>query len=238
MVTHTRVCSERLMISSQAFESKRASNLRSLDMDRNRSTITAPGLVFLILSFGAVPQLCSAAHESAPTPPPARITQMSLAPGGRRVVHPLSSEGIILIALRDSVIAVKGDWVSLRRGEFKQVQGPNDAKIASASKTPAHLLLVNIRTGDQPLTIEVNKLEGRQSQEDASERNRTLLIALFPLCLLSQRDIAMDENEVSWRPKKPPPVVMRAGQTRWLRAGTYHLENCRDQATEFVTIEW
>jgi len=190
----------------------------------------------LLLSVGSRLQSERRTHSSSSSL--AEFTEVRIAPGAPLILHPVPQQRIILIALEDADILFDKVRLTLRRGESRQVQGFEGAIVSAASGTAAYLLLVHVRSGHQPLTIQVNSLQKEETLEDASQRNRTLVVALSPLCLLYQRNVAAEEDQVRWLPEKPRTIRMQEGQTRWLRAGIFRLKSCQTQAFQFITVEW
>ena len=111
----------------------------------------------------------------------AQVTSIILSPGNFRAVHPLSSEGVVLIALQDCVALINGNGATFRRGEPQQIQGSQYLMVSAQSGISCRFLLVNIQTAHQRLTVDSHILSRKQSLEDASDRNETLLVALSPL---------------------------------------------------------
>lgn len=194
-----------------------------------------PLRLLLLLSCLGSDHCFAARTQRAHAKEPAAVYEVRIPQRMSQIVHPVSHAGIILVALKDCVIRINGDKAILSRGQFRQIPGSKDTVITAESEDSAPLVVVNVKTEQQELTVEAQRLAPSQSLEDASDRNLTLTVAVSSVCL---RDVVNLGDESAWRPSPPVVLRIRAGQTRWLGAGTHHLRNCGSQDAEFVTLEW
>jgi hypothetical protein len=142
----------------------------------------------------------------------------------------------VIVALTDCSVVIDGKMIVLKGGEFTEELGEVSLKLAPAGDTTPILVLVNILSSSQPLTIKSTKLEPQQQLEDASDRNRTLLIALSDLLLRDERDLA-EEGE-PWRSSPARRIRLRSGNVVWLRHGMHRVQNTGNASARYITIEW
>lgn len=142
----------------------------------------------------------------------------------------------VIVALADCSVVIDGKVTVLKRGDFTEQLGAVSLELAPAGGAAPILVLVNILSSSQPLSIESTSLAPQQQLEDASERNRTLLIALSDLLLRDERDLA-EEGE-AWRSSPARRIRLRSGNVVWLRHGMHRIRNTGNAAAKFITIEW
>jgi hypothetical protein len=167
--------------------------------------------------------------------PPAQVSRIQIQARNSQVIHPISGEGMILIALHDCDLSVNGEELVLRGGKFKAIRGSKALLVQALEPTSADFLVVNVRSADQALTVEASSLRGRQSLEDASDRNETLLVAISSV---RPGDVWNIGAEDEWHPAKPKWISLQAREFCWVRAGLNHFENRSGGVAQFITIEW
>ena len=193
-------------------------------------------IVSLLLSFVLSSYFCFAFTQTdANNLTLAQVTDLVVHQGSQRVIHPLSAQGILLVALRDCNLSAGGETLEVRRGEIKQIPGSNRVLIASTSNDPCRFVLINIREASQPLTIGSVHLQVAGEVHDASARNSTLLVALSPMQLEDQVNVG---NEAEWTASRSRAIILLPGQSCWLKAGIHHIKNVRGQPARFIAVEW
>ena len=166
---------------------------------------------------------------------PAQVSELKLARGASAVIHSLSNKGVVLVAVQTAQLSVNGGQLELKSGSVKQLEGNRDLTVTASSGDSVHLVVVNVRAASQPLTIQPTKLGGRETLEDASDRNRTLLIAISPL-RLSDRIERDDLGGPHWGQLRT--IDLNPGETVWLCPGIHRLRNENKQLIAFTTVEW
>jgi hypothetical protein len=167
---------------------------------------------------------------------PAKISIVQVTPDAPSKFRPDSSQGFIVVSLQDCLLIIDGRKESLRLGDFREAKGDQVLQVANASSTPASLVLVNVRSRSQQLTIIRSTLAPNQESEDASDRSTTLLVAIAPLRLRDVRDMAGEDE--TWKSSKSKMIQLREGETEWLQPGMHRLRNIGSAQAQFVTIEW
>jgi hypothetical protein len=148
----------------------------------------------------------------------------------------ISDEGFVLVAIQDCMIQINGTSTNLKAGEYKTVSGKRDLEIAQSGQITIQLVLVEVVSAHQPLTIGTTTLAPNQELEDASDRNSTLLVAIAPLKLRDVKDLA-DEGE-PWKAGPQRKIELQKGETAWLKGGMRRIRNMRNFEARFITIEW
>ncbi len=192
-------------------------------------------LIFSLVLTGFAANVFCAAMLGESYPSLASVDRVFLNPGSSTLIQPLSAEGLILLPLEDCTFSINNQDFTIARGAFKQIRGSRDVKVGSSPGAAAQLLVVKVKMATQGLTINPVRLKSAQGLDDASGRNMTLLIALSPVHL---SDVVNLGDESQWHPSKPRTIVLRKGQTQWLRAGIHHLQNSGGQLADFITVEW
>jgi hypothetical protein len=147
-----------------------------------------------------------------------------------------SDEGFVLVAIQDCVIQINGTSTSLKTGDYKTVSGKRGLEIAQSGLITIPLVLVEVVSARQPLTIEATTLAPNQELEDASDRNSTLLVAIAPLRLRDVSDLA--EEGAPWKASPQRKIELQKGQTAWLKEGMHRVRNMGNSAARFIIIEW
>jgi hypothetical protein len=147
-----------------------------------------------------------------------------------------SDEGFVLIAIQDCVIQINGTIVNLKAGDYKTVSGKRGLEIAQSGLITIPLVLVEVVSARQPLTIKATTLAPNQELEDASDRNSTLLVAVAPLRLRDVSDLA-EEGE-PWKSGPQRNIELQKGEAAWLKEGMHRVRNAGNSVARFVTIEW
>ncbi len=144
--------------------------------------------------------------------------------------------GFVLVAIQDCIIQINGTSTNLKAGDYKTISGKRGLEIAQSGLITIPLVLVEVISARQPLTIEATKLAPNQELEDASDRNSTLLVAIAPLQLRDVKDLA-DEGE-PWKSGPRRKIELQKGETAWLKEGMHRMRNEGSCVAWFVTIEW
>ena len=147
-----------------------------------------------------------------------------------------SDDGFVLVAIQDCIIQINGTSISLKAGDYKTVSGKRSLEIAQSGQITIQLVLVEVVSARQPLTIEATTLAPNQELEDASDRNSTLLVAIAPLRLRDVSDLA--EEGVPWKAGPQRRIELQKGETAWLNKGMHRVRNAGNSVARFVTIEW
>ncbi len=193
--------------------------------------------LFLLLNALLLPPSGASApavkHVTLATP--AQTSELKLAQGASAAIHPLSKNGIVLTAIQTAQLLVNGERLALKAGSFKQLEGNRHLTVATASGNSVRLIVVNVRTASQPLTIQSTKVGRHKELEDASARNRTLLIAISSL-RMSDRIDRSDLAGPHWGQSRT--IALEPGKTLWLRPGIHRMQNENTQIIAFITVEW
>ena len=147
-----------------------------------------------------------------------------------------SDEGFVLVAIQDCVIQINGTSINLKAGDYKTISGKRGLEIAQSGLITIPLVLVEVVSARQPLTIEATTLAPNQELEDASDRNSTLLVAVAPLRLRDVSDLA--EEGAPWKASPQRKIELQKGQTAWLKEGMHRVRNMGNSAARFIIIEW
>jgi hypothetical protein len=148
----------------------------------------------------------------------------------------ISDEGFVLIAIQDCIIQVNGTSTNLKAGDYKTIPGKRSLEIIQSGLITIPLVLVEVISARQPLTVQTATLASNQELEDASERNSTLLVAIAPLRLRDMNNLA-EEGE-SWKSGPPRTIELQKGETAWLTEGMHRMRNVGNSVARFITIEW
>ncbi len=99
----------------------------------------------------------------------------------------------------------------------------------------ARLIVIDVKSAGQELTVQAYDLAVGQKLEEASETNDMLVIAISALKLRDVRDLGEEGN---WKPSTPEVIAIASGGLRWVRAGTHEFTNLLPVQARFVTVEW
>jgi hypothetical protein len=182
----------------------------------------------------AAPALSVAAPVAKKMPAERRL--MTLDAHTTQHFRPSSSNGFVVIALSDSSLLINNQATALRAGESRQVRGEHMLDIINTAELPAALVVVKIDTAFQNLTISEERLDPRQTFEDASDRNDTLVVALTPMSLRDLRDLSAEDEH--WKSSAPRTISLQKGQSAWLASGMHRVLNVGSTGARFITIEW
>ena len=105
--------------------------------------------------------------------------------------------------------------------------------LGAGSKSWSKLVVVVPKTPHQELTITPITL--KQPLEDASVRNKTLLVAVTQSHI---QDIRNSADESRWVPEKPKLVSLKPGEVAWVAAGIHHFRELNASTAQLVSIEW
>jgi hypothetical protein len=166
----------------------------------------------------------------------AKVSLIGLDRETRLTLQATSEEGFVVIAIQDCVILINGTSIRLNAGDHKAVPGKRSLELAQSGLTPISLVLVEVVSAQQPLTIEAKTLAPGEGLEDASDRNSTLLIAIAPLRLRDVRNLA-EEGE-PWKTSPQRTIELQKGHTTWLKEGMHRVRNMGNSAARFIMIEW
>ncbi len=143
---------------------------------------------------------------------------------------------LVLIALEDCLLSIDGKSNRLEAGDYKEVDRGSNLTIDSTGSRPTQLVLIEVLSASQPLTIGSTTLASHEQLEDASDRNPTLLVAVSSLRLNDVRHLAKEDEP--WKSDHLPTIKLQKGQAVWLKRGIHRLHNDRETVARFVTIEW
>lgn len=135
------------------------------------------------------------------------------------------------------IITTNGITRAVSVGDKGEVSGDDYASFHNAAEKTSRLVLVEIKSAMQKLTVEPESLMPGNVLEDASARNDTLLVAISALKLRHIWNRKEDEGK-PWKESKPEIMIMRPGDVRWVRSGVHTFENLLRTTVRFVTIEW
>lgn len=192
-----------------------------------------PGLVTALLLSAILFPNASASHGGQKISP-AKV--LLVRPGSTmRLDSQPTHKGFVLVALGDCSVLINGHTNNLKAGDHKEVSG-GILELAPAPSKPTELVLVEVLSASQPLTVQSTTLARNQEVEDASDRNLTLLVAVDALRLSDVRDLS--EEEEPWKSAPAKAINLQKGQTVWLQQGMHRLRNAGRTTSRFVTIEW
>jgi hypothetical protein len=167
--------------------------------------------------------------------PKAIVTQIELSTGEGYTL-PKDQAGSVWIALDPVILKTAKVGLqnnkSIRAGDAGTISSGDELEFRVDGEPRARLVIVRPKTTHQELTVEPVVLG---SLEDGSGRNATLFVAVSDCHF---RDIRNLGDESEWIPGKPAIIVMKAGNTRWIRPGIHHFENLGPTESKLVSIEW
>ena len=143
------------------------------------------------------------------------------------VVIRLDGPGVCGDAKGSSRVIVTGDPCLVHSGE--------KASFPNTSGHAVQMLIIDLMSKHQALTIEKHTLAPGRELEDASERNETLVIAKSPVRLRETRDSRDDSKRVSG---KAEVINLKPLTVSWLQPGTYAFTNLLTIPSSFVLVEW
>ena len=85
------------------------------------------------------------------------------------------------------------------------------------------------------LTLEGVLLKAGQELQDASSRNKTLVVAVTDASI---RDVIVDDDGNNVRPVGSSRFQLAPGMTHWLKPGIHWLKNTGQRESRFITIEF
>jgi len=123
------------------------------------------------------------------------------------------------------------------RRELVPTLGPGSVLRFSCSDRAefARVVIVDVKSAAQPLTLQSEILASAQEMEDGSDRNDTLLIAESVLQLQDVLDIGGEGNP---RMGHPRTIHMATGGVTWVRQGMHYIKNLLPTSAKFTLIEW
>ncbi len=145
-------------------------------------------------------------------------------------------EEFVVVSIQDCIVQINGTRTALKAGDYKTLSGKQGLELAQSGSAAVPLVLVEVITARQPLTIQATTLVSNQELEDASDRNSTLLVAIEPLRL---RDVSgLAEEGEPWKAGPQRKIELQKGETVWLKQGMHRVRNAGNSVARFVTIEW
>jgi hypothetical protein len=166
----------------------------------------------------------------------AKVSSVTLNGETKLSFQPSSNEGFVVVAIQDCALLINGKSTTLRAGDYTRVPGKQSLELVQSGPITVPIVLVEIVSAQQPLTINATTLAPNGVLEDASDRNSTLLVAIDPLLLRDVRDLA-EEGE-PWKSSPQRKIELQKGQTVWLKKGIHRVRNAGSSEARFVTIEW
>ena len=195
----------------------------------NRASLSMP-LSLLLLShsiFGASPIRSTGRR--------ARVSLIQLN-HATSLYRPVSDQGFVVVAIDDCSFLLDGKVSRLKSGEHQTIAGGRPLSLSLSGRVPASLVLIKVVSAPQNLTFEETSLAVQQILEDASDRNRTLIIATAPLKLTYVIDQA-GEGE-PWKSGPKIMIDLKKGGFVWLAPGIHRLRNAGSSTADFVIAEW
>jgi hypothetical protein len=172
----------------------------------------------------------------------ARVTLVTLAPGQSHAVQGARPHGSVWIPLDDGValnlVGHLGSEEFIQGGRYLvETVGAGSAATLSLNDNVklARIVVVDIKSATQPITLDPTTLEAFLEMQDGSARNDTLLIAESALRLQDVRYIGDEGYTFRGRPHI---IRMEPGDVRWIRHGVHHIKNLRPTPVRFTLIEW
>ena len=166
----------------------------------------------------------------------AKVSLVTLNRETKLTFQPSSNEGFVVVAIHDCTLLIDGKSTILKAGDYARLPGKQSLGLAESGPMTMPIVLAEIVSAQQPLTINATTLAPNGVLEDASDWNSTLLIAISPLQLRDVRDLAEGGE-----PRKSGPqrkIELQQGQTVWLQEGIHRVRNAGSSEARFVTIEW
>ncbi|AQS86058.1 MAG: hypothetical protein ABF876_14285 [Acetobacter aceti] len=149
------------------------------------------------------------------------------------LLQPENRYGAVWVALDKNTL--KNGRTPLQKGSYGTVEAQEKVCFSSNETKKSKILVIFINTKSQPLTITSTNLSPAKSLSDASDRNKTLLVALDNMTLT---DTITSGEEDNWRKGNPKKISLLSGSTAWIEPGIHTLKNVGREKSEFITIEW
>lgn len=143
----------------------------------------------------------------------------------------------VVVAVSDSSLVLNGEPIFLKAGEHKTFLRQRHLQLSQSGENALPVVVVEVLAWKQELTIERCTLTAHQQQEDASDRNATLLIAITAVKLKDERNSGKGDDG-PWIAGSKRNILLTPGASTWLKAGEHRIQNLRDTAAQFVTVEW
>jgi hypothetical protein len=148
-------------------------------------------------------------------------------------------KGCIWIAIDGSglIVTTNGVARTVAVGDQGEISDDEYARFHNTAEKSSRLVLIQIKSARQKLTVQPESLMPGNVLEDASARNETLFVATSALKLRHTRNLEEDKGK-PWKESKPEIMIMRPGDVRWMRVGIHRFENLLRTPVRFVTVEW
>lgn len=140
--------------------------------------------------------------------------------------------GSVWVAIGDA-ISVDGRKVS--DGDAKAIPHGKTLNFTCAPQKKCEMIVVRVKKAEQDLTITTDTMDVKGGFDDASMRNKTLIVAVSNLKLRDVLDVGDEDHP---KLKKPVVITMERGEVRWLPEGMHKVSNLSQQAAKYALIEW